>query len=98
MEWNFAYRLEKALEYRGWTQTELSRRSGLHVTQVNKLLRRHNPKARIETLRQLAEALQISTEYLMGFSEDMDPRPLPLPTKGAEEKDFMGAAAHLVGA
>jgi transcriptional regulator with XRE-family HTH domain len=98
MGWNFSERLEKARDYRGWTQTELAKRSGLHITQVHKLLHHHNPKTRIATLRQLAEALQISTEYLMGFSEDMNPRPLPMREEGLEEKDFIGAVAQLVGA
>ncbi len=98
MDWDFSERLEKARRYRGWSQTELAKRSGLHITQINKLLRQHNPNARIATLRQLAEALQISIEYLVGFSDDMNPKPLPFQEEETEEKDFMGAAAQLVSA
>lgn len=97
MEWDFAARLDRARLWRGWSQTELAKRAGMHFTQVHKLLHEHNPRARIGTLRQLAQALGVSGDYLLGLSDDMDPKPLPLPAEGREESQ-PSAAARMVGA
>ncbi|ETX03639.1 MAG: hypothetical protein ETSY1_46610 (plasmid) [Candidatus Entotheonella factor] len=99
MDWNFSTRLENARTWRGWSKTELSKRSGVTISQIHKLFHEHNPRARIETLRQLAQALGVSSDYLLGLSNDMNPQPLPLPKEmikeGSEEKDFEDAVAQL---
>lgn len=98
MEWDFVERLERARAWRGWTQTELSRRAGVHQVQINKLINGKRPRVQGETIRKLAIALGVSGDYLLGLSDDMNPRPLPLPDEnGAGGKDFMGAVAQLVG-
>ncbi|PON13042.1 hypothetical protein C2W62_36420 [Candidatus Entotheonella serta] len=99
MEWDLAERLDRARRWRGWSQTELAKRAGMNFTQVHRLLHNHNPRARVETLRQLAVALAVSGDYLMGLSDEMEPKQLPLLNEEElEEKDFVGAVAQLVGA
>jgi transcriptional regulator with XRE-family HTH domain len=99
MEWDFADRLERARAWRGWTQTELARRAGVHQVQVHKLLHGRKPRVQGDTIRKLAIALGVSGDYLLGLSDDMNPQPLPLPyDEAAEEKGILGAVAQLVGA
>jgi transcriptional regulator with XRE-family HTH domain len=94
MEWDFSERLGEALKYRGWTQTELARRSGVHQVQVHKILNGKNPRVQGGTIRKLALALGISTDYLLGTSDEMNPKHLPFLDEGTmEEKDFLAAVA-----
>jgi len=72
MPWNIAERLEKARRWRGWTQTELARRAGLHPVEVHKLLKGTKPRVQAETVRRLAEALGISADYLLGLKDEME--------------------------
>jgi transcriptional regulator with XRE-family HTH domain len=55
---SFAYWLQKEREIRGWSQSDLSRQSGLHRAVINKLESGTRPMP--ETLTALARALGIS--------------------------------------
>ncbi len=99
MEWDFVERLERARAWRGWTQTELARRAGVHQVQINKLINGKRPRVQGDTIRKLAIALGVSGDYLLGLSNEMNPKPLPLPDEeGLAGKDLVGAVAQLVGA
>lgn len=62
MENEWSNRLNESLQLKGWTQTELSRRSGLNYASVNKYFTGGVEKPRGNTLKKLAEALEV--EYL----------------------------------
>ncbi len=82
MPWSFAERLQEAVEEKGWNQKVLSQRSGLNYSQVGKLLRGERTRVEAETVRKLARALEVTSDYLLGLDD--------------EEKDFVGAAARLM--
>lgn len=67
-----AQRLRQAREYKGWSQTVLSKRSGVHHVQISKLERGITKDITGTTLRALCEAMQISPRYLLGMSDDME--------------------------
>jgi transcriptional regulator with XRE-family HTH domain len=66
-----AQRLRMARAYRGWTQTYLSQRSGVHKMQISKLERGTIKDTSTGTLRALCEALGVSPGYLLGMTDDM---------------------------
>lgn len=67
-------RLRYARQQRGLRQTRLASDAGLDVGNVNELENGRKPSARIETLASLAEVLQVSTDYLLGLTDDPTPR------------------------
>jgi transcriptional regulator with XRE-family HTH domain len=69
--YSLAQRLRMARAYRGWSQTELARRSGVHNMQISKLERGVIHETSTSTLRALCQALGISPSYLLGMTEDM---------------------------
>ena len=76
MAWDIAERLDAARQRLGWSQSELARQAGLNQINVWKIL--HGEKKRIaaETVRHLAHALGVTTDYLLGmdtWNEDTRP-------------------------
>jgi transcriptional regulator with XRE-family HTH domain len=69
--YSLAQRLRMARAYRGWSQTELSKRSGVHNMQISKLERGITREASSSTLRALCQALGVSPSYILGLTEDM---------------------------
>ena len=65
----FAERLKAARLMRGWTQAELAARAGLPATSIAHL-EAGSRKPSFDTLRRLAGALEVSTDYLLGRSDD----------------------------
>lgn len=68
----FAERLRDARErLRGLTQTQLAEKSGLPATSISHF---ENPegtrKPSFDNLRRLANALEVTTDYLLGRSDD----------------------------
>lgn len=68
----FARRLRDARErLRGWTQAQLSEKTGLPATTISHF---ENPegtrKPSFDNLRRLANALEVTTDYLLGLSDD----------------------------
>lgn len=82
MSWSFSERLKTVLEEKGWSQKVLSQRSGLHPVQIGRLLRGERTRVEAETVRKLARALNVTTDYLLGMDEP--------------ESEIMGAAAQLI--
>ncbi len=70
MPWNIAERVEQCRTEKGWTRSELARRAHLNATHVWKILEGLRPRVEAETVRRLALALEVSTDYLLGLTED----------------------------
>ena len=68
---SLAQRLRMARAYRGWSQTELARRAGIHNMQISKLERGVIRETSTTTLRALCEALGVSPSYILGMADDM---------------------------
>ncbi len=62
-------RLRALRERQGWSQRELGRRSGILETLVAKYERNLNEPGASE-LRQIAQALGVSADYLLGTTDD----------------------------
>ena len=64
-------RLSEALNYRGWTAADLSRRSGVSKGLISRYLSGTvTPKQ--SKVADMAQALNVSPAWLMGFSVTMD--------------------------
>jgi transcriptional regulator with XRE-family HTH domain len=75
-------RLRQIRKIRGITQEELSERLGIGNRQI---WRYENNKTvpDVNMLTKLADALDVSADYLLGLSDEMDLR-RPIPTEGLE--------------
>ena len=71
-EYSLAKRLRVARAYKGWSQTELAKRAGVHHVMISKLERGVTKEIQGSTLRKLCEALDVSPQYLLGMSDDME--------------------------
>ena len=70
-----ADRLRAARETRGLSQTSLAGLAGLNLGNVNELEQRRKSSVRADTIVSLAESLGVSTDYLLGLTDDPHPRP-----------------------
>ena len=73
-DYDFAERLKEARQRAGWSQTELSRRSGVHAMAISRLERRDKKDVTGATLRKLAHALGVSADQLLGLDTTKHPR------------------------
>lgn len=80
-----AERIRTARTSRGWSQKELATRAGIHPVVLNRLEKGHKAGVQAETIRRLAEALQVTSDYLLGLKDQM-------------ESKLLAAAVALVGA
>ena len=80
-----AERIRTARTSRGWSQKELATRAGIHPVVLNRLEKGHKAGVQAETIRRLAEALQVTSDYLLGLKDHM-------------ESGLLAAAVALVGA
>jgi transcriptional regulator with XRE-family HTH domain len=71
-KYSLAQRLRIARAYKGWSQTELARRSGMNNMQLSKLERGITKDITGRTLRALCEALGVSPQYLLGMTDELD--------------------------
>lgn len=55
-------------------QGDVARNAGLDAGNLSEIEHGHKPSARIETLASLANVLQVSTDYLLGLTDDPTPR------------------------
>jgi DNA-binding Xre family transcriptional regulator len=77
--YSLAQRLRVARAYKGWSQTELAKKAGIHNVQLSKLERGITKEIQGSTLRRLCEALDVSPQYLLGMTDDMEGQQLPMP-------------------
>jgi len=74
MEWSLGKALKKARIDTGISQRELARRTGLRQSHLSLIENdRHDPSATI--VRTLAQALGVSSDYLLDLTDDPRPRP-----------------------
>jgi transcriptional regulator with XRE-family HTH domain len=69
-------RVVAAREHLGWSQRELVRVSRVGQNNLSVLEQGKKPGVRADTVVRLAEALQVSTDYLLGL-DDIPHRPAP---------------------
>jgi DNA-binding Xre family transcriptional regulator len=71
-EWSIADRLRRAREDRGWSQVELSKRSGVHAMLLSRIETKAKKDVNAATLRKLAKALRVSGDYLLGLKDELE--------------------------
>ena len=71
-KWNIAERLRTIRQHRGWSQTELGKRSGVHAMLISRIETGVKKDINGATLRKLAIALHVSSDYLLGLREDIE--------------------------
>ncbi len=67
----FQQRLKKARELRGWNQAELGDKAGMPASSIAHF-ETGTRKPSFESLRRLANALEITTDYLLGRVDSPD--------------------------
>jgi len=67
-----ARRVKERREAFGWTQEELSRRSGIRQGGIARIESGKNRNIETSTLIALAKALDVSTDWLLGLTPDAD--------------------------
>ena len=63
-------RAEQLRKERGWTKTELARRTGLHPQHIYKVLSGERSRVEADTIVALARAFGVSADYLLGLTGD----------------------------
>jgi transcriptional regulator with XRE-family HTH domain len=66
----FRERLKKARESRGYSQEELAKRAGMPPSSIAHFETSRKPS--FDSLRRIAIALEITTDYLLGRTESME--------------------------
>ena len=74
-EYSLAQRLRVARAYKGWSQRELATKAGLNHVQLSKLERGITKEIQGSTLRRLCEALDVTPQYLLGMTDDIESEP-----------------------
>lgn len=67
----FRARLRSAREFRGFSQGELAKRAGLQASAVSHF-ETGTRKPSFDNLKRLADTLRITTDYLLGRTDQMD--------------------------
>jgi transcriptional regulator with XRE-family HTH domain len=71
MSKTFGDRLKTARDVRGWNQGELAEATGLQVSAISHF-ETGTRSPSFDNLRKLADALQVTTDYLIGRSDSPD--------------------------
>lgn len=66
----FGTRLARIRHQRGWTQVELAHQAGMMQAAIGRLESGKKTAVRADTVMALAQALGISTDYLLGLTDD----------------------------
>jgi len=72
-------RLRERRTQAGWSQQEVAQRAGIIQRDLSRLERGEKGALWAETLRRLAEALNVSLDYLTGRTDDPRPPKRPRP-------------------
>lgn len=84
----FGERLVTLREAKGWTRRELAKRAGLHEKHLDKVEYGQRQRIEAETLIKLSRTLGVSTDFLLGLTDDPRPRPQRRrPSDDSNEKD-----------
>ena len=80
---HFAARVIAARGTHGWTRRELAKRAGLHEQHLAKVERGNRQHVEADTIVALADALNVSTDYLLGRTDTPTPPKRPRPRTAA---------------
>ena len=72
--YNIAPRVQRAFEQSGMTKAQIAQRAEIRWAQLQKILTGQRPQVSAETVRRLAQALDVSSDYLLGLTDDPAPR------------------------
>jgi transcriptional regulator with XRE-family HTH domain len=70
MPYNLVPRLNEAFARSGLSHAAVAQKAGMSWPQLWKILRGKRPHLAADTLRRVAVALDVSTDYLLGLSND----------------------------
>lgn len=70
--------LRGLLEWRGMTPADLARETGIHKSTISLLLSGKHRSTSVDNLVRIARALNVTPNYLMGFTEPDEPTPIQL--------------------
>jgi len=65
--YNIGPRVETMRKRRGMKKVDLATKSGIRWAQIHKIIMGQRPHVSAETVRSLARALEVSTDYLLGM-------------------------------
>jgi len=68
--YNIAPRVQRAFEQSGMTKAQVAQKAEIRWAQLQKILTGQRPQVSAETVRRLALALDISSDYLLGLTDD----------------------------
>ena len=85
-------RLARIRGFRRLSQQELADRTGLKVQNISRIETDQREHVRSDTLRRIAEALDCSTDYLVGLTDDPQP-PRRRRRKADDSGDLLPTAA-----
>ena len=83
-------RLRKLREELGLTQDELAEKIGVAVLQINRY-EQHNSQPKAELVARMAQALDVSADYLLGLTDDPAPAGLSKGELSAKERAAIAA-------
>ena len=89
-------RLARIRGFRRMSQQDVAERTGLKVQNISRIETEQREHVRSDTLRRLAEALDCSTDYLVGLTDE--PQPPRRRRKAEKQGDLWPTAVELVGA
>jgi transcriptional regulator with XRE-family HTH domain len=72
--YNIAPRVQRAFEQSGMTKAQIAQKAEIRWAQLQKILTGQRPQVSAETVRRLAQALDVSSDYLLGLTDDPAPR------------------------
>ena len=93
----FATRVQERRRVLGWSQTELAKRADLNLGNINEVEHARKSSVRADTVVSLAVALGVSSDYLLGLTDDPHPPRLRRPRVADASDDALTGVA-LVGA
>jgi transcriptional regulator with XRE-family HTH domain len=71
--YNIAARVQSAVERSGLRKADIAERAGIRWAQLQKILTGQRPQVSADTVRRLACALEVSSDYLLGLTDDPTP-------------------------
>lgn len=84
-----AKRIREILKERGWSERELSVRSGVSSSHVNKILERGGERTAVKTMGKIAKATGVTLDWLANGdgTRAAPPSDRPAPTRATDESD-----------
>ena len=71
---SIGFRIRAARRWRGMSQAELARRIRISANSLNGIELGHTKSPRGDVVRRIAQALQVSGDYLLGLRDELPPK------------------------